>query len=165
MSLRHDGPASHQCGEDRRGWKNIRQTVDIFNHAHGKWNWLKSKIQDFIRTGNMLIFVASKLGVEKLARDLAGINVRAGLIHGDKTQQERNSVIERFRAGSIKVLVSTDVAARGLDIKGLETVVNFDCAHNLDAHVHRIGRTGRAGAYGHAYTLLNRREERDKQLR
>merc|ERR1719436_1989926 len=86
------------------------------------------------------------------------------MIHGGKTQAERTQIIERFRAGTVKVLVFTDVAARGLDIKGLETVINYDCAHNMDAHVHRIGRTGRAGAYGHAYTLLNKKEDKDKQF-
>merc|ERR1719401_351018 len=85
---------------------------------------------------------------------------RAGVpcssIHGDKDQTARDKALSGLKSGSIKVLVATDVAARGLDIKGVGLVVNYDAANNTEDYVHRIGRTGRAGAKGYAVTLMSR---------
>jgi ATP-dependent RNA helicase DDX42 len=81
-----------------------------------------------------------------------------GAMHGEKQQFERMQTIQDFKQAKTQILVATDVAARGLDIKGLKTVVNFDVAKNIDAHVHRIGRTGRAGKDGAAYTLLTKKQ-------
>merc|ERR1719401_3308551 len=85
---------------------------------------------------------------------------RAGVpcaaIHGDKDQRERDDALNGLKTGNIKVLVATDVAARGLDIKGVGLVVNYDAANNTEDYVHRIGRTGRAGAKGYAVTFMSR---------
>merc|ERR1719174_3194203 len=87
---------------------------------------------------------------------------RAGVpcssIHGDKDQRERDNALNGLKQGRIKVLVATDVAARGLDIKGVGLVVNYDVANNTEDYVHRIGRTGRAGAKGYAVTFVSRQD-------
>jgi superfamily II DNA/RNA helicase len=80
--------------------------------------------------------------------------LRADAIHGDKSQPNRLRALERFKAGEVKILVATDVAARGLDIDGLPVVVNFDLPTVAEDYVHRIGRTGRAGASGEAVSLV-----------
>lgn len=86
---------------------------------------------------------------------------RAGAIHGDMDQHARMAVLNAFKAGTHHVLVATDVAARGLDIRSIKSVVNYDAAKDIDTHVHRVGRTGRAGdKEGTAYTLLTSKEAR-----
>ena len=86
---------------------------------------------------------------------------RAAAIHGDMDQHSRMQVLHEYKAGKHHVLVATDVAARGLDIKSIKTVVNMDAAKDIDTHVHRVGRTGRAGDKdGVAYTLVTPREAR-----
>jgi len=157
-------PVTIRVGRIGAAAKSIQQIVDIVQNNHAKWIWLKSHIQDLILAGTVLIFAENKIGVEKLSRELMGINVRNGIIHGGKTQVQRTEVIKQFRGGQIRVLVATDVASRGLDIKGLETVINYDAAHNMDSHTHRVGRTGRAGKEGRAYTLLCRKRENDRKL-
>lgn len=83
-----------------------------------------------------------------------------GALHGDLMQHERERVLRDFRANKFNVLVATDVAARGLDIKTVKNVVNFDVARDIDSHVHRIGRTGRAGEKGTAYTLITKKDDK-----
>merc|ERR1740120_684385 len=84
--------------------------------------------------------------------------IQAASIHGDKDQRERDQALNGLKQGRIKVLVATDVAARGLDIKGVGLVVNYDAANNTEDYVHRIGRTGRAGAKGYAVTFISRQD-------
>ena len=79
-------------------------------------------------------------------------------IHADRSQKDRTAAIEAFRAGRIKVLVATDVAARGLDIESVGLIVNYEVPHGLDSYVHRVGRTGRNDAAGHALTLADPHE-------
>ena len=108
----------------------------------------------FCVDGQVLIFVTRKSNSEELATNLRAKDFKIGLIHGDMHQSERNDIITRFKKGEIPILVATDVAARGLDIPAIKTVVNYDPARDIDTHIHRIGRTGRAGTQGKAYTLL-----------
>ncbi|HEU4622965.1 MAG TPA: DEAD/DEAH box helicase [Burkholderiaceae bacterium] len=108
----------------------------------------------------VIVFMNTKLGASRLTRWLEKQGVNASAIHGDKSQQDRLSTLEGFRDGRVTVLVATDVAARGLDIAELPWVVNYDIPHNAEDYVHRIGRTGRAGASGDAIALLSRDEER-----
>jgi len=104
--------------------------------------------------GKALIFCSTKRMCDQLSNSLERSGVPCASIHGDKDQQQRDQALNDLKQGKIKVLVCTDVAARGLDIKGVGLVVNFDPANNAEDYVHRIGRTGRAGAKGVAITFL-----------
>jgi ATP-dependent RNA helicase RhlE len=108
----------------------------------------------------VLVFTGTKLGCNRLANELNKGGIHADAIHGDKTQQERIKALDAFKAGTIRVLVATDVAARGIDIEALPFVVNYDLPHNAEDYVHRIGRTGRAGAKGEAISLVSEAETR-----
>ena len=108
----------------------------------------------------VLVFTGTKLGCNRLANELNKSAIHADAIHGDKTQQERIKALDAFKAGTIRVLVATDVAARGIDIEALPFVVNYDLPHNAEDYVHRIGRTGRAGARGEAISLVSESETR-----
>jgi superfamily II DNA/RNA helicase len=101
------------------------------------------------------IFVNSKLGCARLARSLEREGLVTAALHGDKSQDERLKALEAFKKGEVDLLVCTDVAARGLDIKDVPAVFNFDVPFNAEDYVHRIGRTGRAGASGLAVTLVS----------
>jgi superfamily II DNA/RNA helicase len=107
-----------------------------------------------------IIFVNSKLGAARLARSLVRDGFKAGAMHGDKSQQERLATLDAFKSGEVKLLVATDVAARGLDIAEMPAVVNYDIPFNAEDYVHRIGRTGRAGASGLAVSLVAREDTR-----
>ena len=108
----------------------------------------------------VLVFSNTKIGASRLARQLEQEGVNATAIHGDKSQAERMAALEAFKSGTIDVLVATDVAARGLDIAELPCVINFDLPYNAEDYVHRIGRTGRAGASGDAISLYSDKDER-----
>jgi superfamily II DNA/RNA helicase len=110
----------------------------------------------------VIVFCNSKIGASRLARQLERDGVVASAIHGDKTQNERMQALDAFKRGEIEALVATDVAARGLDIAELPAVINFDLPFNAEDYVHRIGRTGRAGASGDALSLCSPNER--KQL-
>jgi superfamily II DNA/RNA helicase len=112
------------------------------------------------RLTQVLVFVNSKIECRRLARQLQKAGVNADAIHGDKTQDERMKALEGFKGGSIEVLVATDVAARGLDIVELPVVINYDVPFAPEDYVHRIGRTGRAGASGLAIMLMSGADER-----
>jgi superfamily II DNA/RNA helicase len=103
---------------------------------------------------NAIIFSNRKTTVRELAQSLQRSGFRAGQIHGDMEQPERIKELDRFKAGEINILVASDVAARGLDIKGVSHVFNYDVPWQPDDYIHRIGRTGRAGATGIAITLV-----------
>jgi superfamily II DNA/RNA helicase len=112
------------------------------------------------RLTQVLVFVNAKIECRRLARQLQKAGVNADAIHGDKTQDERMKALEGFKRGDIEVLVATDVAARGLDIVELPVVINYDVPFNAEDYVHRIGRTGRAGATGLAIMLMTGADER-----
>lgn len=106
------------------------------------------------RSGQIIVFVKTKHGADRLARRLDRENHSAEAIHGDLRQGQRDRVIRDFRKNETRILVATDVAARGLDIPNLETVINFDLPQNPEDYIHRIGRTGRNGAEGEAICLI-----------
>ncbi|MGK5066901.1 DEAD/DEAH box helicase [Janthinobacterium sp. RT4P48] len=108
----------------------------------------------------VIVFSNTKIGASRLARVLEQEGMSATAIHGDKSQQERMAALEAFKKGEIDVLVATDVAARGLDISDLPCVINFDLPYNAEDYVHRIGRTGRAGASGDAISIYSDKDER-----
>jgi superfamily II DNA/RNA helicase len=107
-----------------------------------------------------LVFVNSKIGAARLARAFERDGLKTAALHGDKSQDERLKALAAFKAGEVELLVATDVAARGLDIADLPGVFNFDVPFNAEDYVHRIGRTGRAGASGLAITLVTRDDAR-----
>ena len=106
------------------------------------------------------VFVNSKLGCARLARSLERDGLNTTALHGDKSQDERLKALEAFKSGTVDLLVCTDVAARGLDIKDVPAVFNFDVPFNAEDYVHRIGRTGRAGASGLAVSFVGGRDAR-----
>ncbi|MFV0678912.1 DEAD/DEAH box helicase [Ottowia sp.] len=106
------------------------------------------------------VFCNSKLGTARLARALERDGLRTTALHGDKSQDERLKSLEAFKRGEVDLLVATDVAARGLDIKDVPAVFNYDVPFNPEDYVHRIGRTGRAGASGVAVTLVTKNDQR-----
>ncbi len=111
----------------------------------------------------VLVFSRTKHGANKLVKTLAKSNIRATAIHGNKSQAQRTRALADFKAGKVDVMVATDIAARGIDIVELPHVVNFDLPNVPEDYVHRIGRTGRAGATGEAISLVSADEF--KQLR
>ena len=108
-----------------------------------------------------IVFVNTKVGCDRLARELSRSGLRAEAIHADRAQKDRTAAIEAFRAGRTRVLVATDVAARGLDIESVGLIVNYEVPHGLDSYVHRVGRTGRNETTGHALTLADPSERTD----
>ena len=110
--------------------------------------------QESYVTRQALVFVNTKFGASRLAHHLVRQGIAADAIHGDKSQQQRTEALDAFKSGAVRVLVATDVAARGLDIEDLPFVINFELPHNAEDYVHRIGRTGRAGRSGEAISLM-----------
>jgi len=102
----------------------------------------------------VLVFVRTKTGADRLCKQLALDGIEAEPIHGDKSQAHRLKVLDMFKQGQLRVLIATDVAARGLDIDDLPVVINYDMPHQAEDYVHRIGRTGRAGKTGLAISLV-----------
>jgi ATP-dependent RNA helicase DeaD len=113
------------------------------------------------RPDQAIIFVRTKIGADRLQRSLNDKGVRVKALHGDMSQGARDGVMIAFKDGRERLLVATDVAARGLDITGVSHVVNYDVPNSPDVYVHRIGRTGRAGESGRAVTLITPRQRRD----
>lgn len=106
----------------------------------------------------VLVFARTKHGADRLVRDLKSSTVHAAAIHGDKSQQARQHALQQFKAGRLKILVATDIAARGIDIDDLTHVINYDLPNVPETYVHRIGRTGRAGAAGMALSFCDGEE-------
>jgi ATP-dependent RNA helicase RhlE len=111
-----------------------------------------------------VVFTRTKRGADRLARQLVAGAVRAEAMHGNKSQNARERALERFRGGDLHVLVATDLAARGIDVDAISHVINYDVPDDPEAYVHRIGRTARAGAEGHAFTFCSA-HERDQLQR
>ena len=102
----------------------------------------------------VLVFCRTKHRVDDVSKMLKNAQVKVDVMHADRTQKERERALERFREGKVQVLVATDVMSRGIDVAGVDAVINFDVPMDPEDYVHRIGRTGRAGATGHAYTFV-----------
>ena len=132
--------------------KDIEQLIEVVEDAD-KYRRMIDFLQEKGRA-KMLVFVETKRGCDQLTRSLQMDNFLARCIHGDKSQDERDWVLNDFRNGKCLLLVATDVAARGLDIKDIGYVVNYDFPSNLEDYVHRIGRCGRAGQKGTALSFF-----------
>jgi len=123
--------------------------AELFVELIDQHNWFK-----------VLVFTSTKAQADELMSDLKQVRIKAALCHGDKSQGSRRRAIADFKADKVQVLIATEVAARGLDIQGLEHVVNFNLPYLAEDYVHRIGRTGRAGSKGQAISFVSREEER-----
>ncbi|XP_010420104.1 PREDICTED: DEAD-box ATP-dependent RNA helicase 46-like isoform X1 [Camelina sativa] len=132
--------------------KSITQTVEVLAPME-KHTRLEQILRSQQPGSKIIIFCSTKRMCDQLARNLTR-TFGAAAIHGDKSQAERDDVLNQFRSGRTPVLVATDVAARGLDVKDIRVVVNYDFPNGVEDYVHRIGRTGRAGATGLAYTFF-----------
>ncbi|XP_018330246.1 ATP-dependent RNA helicase DDX42 [Agrilus planipennis] len=141
--------------------EDVKQHVLLLPNLQAKREWLFGHLVEFLSAGSVLVFVTKKVDAEQVANDLQVKEFDCLLLHGDMEQADRNKVIMAFKKSECPLLVATDVAARGLDIPHIRTVVNFDIARDIDTHTHRIGRTGRAGMQGVAYTLLT---DKDKEF-
>jgi ATP-dependent RNA helicase DDX5/DBP2 len=133
---------------------NIKQTVEVLKEYEkpDRLNKLLEKIMD--GRSKILIFTATKRGCDDLTRQLRMDGWPALSIHGDKSQQERDWVLQEFRDSKSPIMIATDVASRGLDVKDIVYVINYDLPNQIEDYVHRIGRTGRAGAKGHSFTFF-----------
>ena len=144
-------PVKISIGGENKPIKNVKQETLKVNQG-GKYDQLVLQLDK--RKGSIIIFVKTKRGAEKLAKKLRSENYSADAIHGDLRQSRRDRVILNYRRLKFRILVATDVAARGLDIPHIEHVVNYDITQSPEDYVHRIGRTARAGAKGSAITFL-----------
>ena len=126
-----------------------RRKADLFAELIHKFNWFQ-----------VLVFTSTKAQADALMRKLKNTGVTTALCHGDKTQGTRRRALADFKSAKVQVLIATEVAARGIDIPGLEYVVNYNLPYLAEDYVHRIGRTGRAGNKGYAISFVSREEER-----
>ena len=138
--------------------ENVTQKVYLVGHAEK--HALLAQLLRGSDARQALVFTKTKLTASRIARQLQREGFAADAIHGDKTQQERMQALDAFKSGKITVLIATDVAARGLDIDQLPVVINYEIPSAPEDYVHRIGRTGRAGAFGIALSLVSPDEEK-----
>jgi ATP-dependent RNA helicase RhlE len=147
-----DSPTEIQIAVNGKPADGINQVVypidkrrkrELLSHMIGAENWRQ-----------VLVFTKTKRGANRLAEQLDGDGLNAAAIHGNKSQAARIRALSDFKSGKVRVLVATDVAARGLDIERLPYVVNYELPHVPEDYVHRIGRTARAGQKGHAVSLV-----------
>ncbi|CAJ2631908.1 unnamed protein product [Trifolium pratense] len=154
-------PIRVTVGEVGTANEDITQVVQVIPSDSEKLPWLLEKLPETIDQGDTLVFASKKATVDEIESQLSQRGFKVAALHGDKDQASRMDILQKFKSGTYHVLIATDVAARGLDIKSIKTVVNFDIAKDMDMHVHRIGRTGRAGDKdGVAYTLITQKEAR-----
>jgi ATP-dependent RNA helicase RhlE len=113
--------------------------------------------------GSFLVFARTRRGADRLSKKLAREGVKTAAIHGDRSQNQRNQALRGFQEGEYRVLVATDVAARGIHVEGISHVVNYDLPQAPEDFIHRVGRTGRAGAHGTASTFAMRSERASVQ--
>jgi ATP-dependent RNA helicase RhlE len=146
-----------QVGQRSKPARSI--THQVAQVASGeKLKWLVEHLRR--PAGPVLVFTRTKIGADRLARQLAAAGVKCAALHADRSQDQRRVAVEGFKGGRFKVLVATDIAARGLDIDGIHTVINYEVPDSSDTYVHRVGRTGRADEVGHAITLVAPEERR-----
>ena len=149
-----DAPVHVVVGSIGEASADVHQVVKVLADEGGKWGWLMQTLPGMVDDGEVIIFVSTRVAAEELATNLVKFNFRAASLHGEKQQRERDSIFTDFKKGKVQVLVATDVAARGLDVPTIRNVICFDPARDKDSHTHRIGRTGRAGEQGCAYSLV-----------
>jgi len=139
--------------------KAIKQMVEVVED-HDKYNKCMQFLRENFKGDRTIVFVETKRGCDTLTRSIRMDGYPANAIHGDKSQEERDRTLQDFRDGRCQILVATDVASRGLDVKLVQMVINFDMPNQAEDYVHRIGRCGRAGASGTAMSYMTRKNAR-----
>jgi ATP-dependent RNA helicase RhlE len=155
-------PVTVEVARQNAAADTVKQVVHLVS-SMDKQRAIVKVLENRTRQGlsrQCIIFTNSRLGCAKLARALERDGIKAGAIHGDKSQGERTLTLEAFKSGAIEALVATDVAARGLDIPDMPCVINHELPFNAEDFIHRIGRTGRAGSKGDAIALVDDSEKR-----
>ena len=133
--------------------ENVHQDVVRYSHTHDKLD----KLHDILNkeeVGKILVFDETQRSVERLSNELSSRGFKSDAIHGGKTQGQRERALRRFKKSEIDILVATDVAARGIDVKDVTHVINYSTPQSYEDYTHRIGRAGRAGKVGHALTFV-----------
>lgn len=133
---------------------NVDQDIIRVGRDENKFDVLLNLVNE-ASFEKVLLFAETKRTVDKLNKQLAKSGIKSDVIHGNKSQNYRTKAIAQFKSGKTKILVATDVAARGIDIKGITHVINYQLPQTMDSYIHRIGRTGRAETTGTAYTFVN----------
>eukprot|EP00842_Homolaphlyctis_polyrhiza_P004184 jgi/Hompol1/4767/HPOL_003865-RA len=146
-------PATVTIGVAGQAVDRIEQRVEMINDESRKLARLKELVNQF--PPPIMVFVNQKKGCEVLCRALELVGLRCAPLHGGRTQEQRESALAALRQGTKDILIATDVAGRGIDVKNVSLVVNYDMAKNIEDYTHRIGRTGRAGKTGVAVTFLS----------
>merc|ERR1712019_235198 len=131
----------------------IRQYVEVVSQEDKRAR-LKRLLEKVMDGSKILIFCETKRGSDQLTREMRLDGWPALCIHGDKKQEERDWVLKEVKEGKSPILVATDVASRGLDVKDIKYVINYDFPSAIEDYIHRVGRTGRAGATGSSYTFF-----------
>jgi ATP-dependent RNA helicase RhlE len=142
--------------------KKASESVDLLAyevHADQKLSLLKRLLNE--ETGRTLVFVRTKRATERLAEKLNRQGMAVSVLHGDRTQSQRNSALKAFQHGTSRILVATDVASRGIHVDDIAQVINYDLPAIPEDFIHRVGRTGRAGATGSAITFYSGVERSD----
>jgi ATP-dependent RNA helicase RhlE len=155
----NDSPVVIEVAARNATAENVTQVVYAVDRSEAK----RAAVAHLVKSRGLkqvIVFTNTKIGASRLARELQREGIPADAIHGDKSQGERLATLEKFKKGEVEVMVATDVAARGLDIAELPAVINYDLPYSPEDYVHRIGRTGRAGASGIAMSLMTPEDQR-----
>lgn len=145
-------PVRAQVGEVTSAASHVLQEI-VYVTVREKLPQLLHELNT--RAGSILVFVKTKHGAERLAKELKRYGQKASALHGELRQNRRRQIMEFFRSGTVRVLVATDLAARGLDVPQIAHVINYDLPQSPEDYIHRIGRTGRAGSVGSALSLIS----------
>jgi len=151
------GPGAHSISTATVAVERVEQHV-MFVGAKDKRALLTELLRDSAMD-RVLVFTRTKRGADRVRRHLAQAGIAADALHGNKAQNARVRALEAFRNGSVRVLVATDIAARGIDVPNISHVINYDLPNEPESYVHRIGRTARAGAGGAALSLCDQSEQ------
>lgn len=154
----HD-PVRVQIGHKTSTAAGIRHAVYPVANEQKTELLLKLLHSADMRDSSVIVFTRTKHNADRLTQSLQRANMRVAVLHGDKTQEHRHRALDRFKEGKIQVLVATDVAARGIDVKDVSHVINFEVPHTPEDYIHRCGRTARAEATGDAFSLVAPDEE------
>lgn len=146
--------------DEGKACADVTQRVHVVS-SHQRNSLFQNALQEFYQT-KILIFTATKRGCDELSRQLNSVGWKTNSIHGDKDQSQRERALNDFKAGRTTILVATDVAARGVHVKDMGCVINYDFPQSCDDYIHRIGRTGRAGQKGTAITFFDPRKDAKK---